>query len=53
MLIRILTPEKFVHIMEACRYYEIQYEEVEEQQNLNQAKQETLKRTKQKQVEQV
>lgn len=49
MLIRILTPEKFVHIKDACRYYGIEFEEVIEELS----KTDNQKRNKQKQVEQI
>ncbi len=49
MLIRILTPEKFVHIKDACRYYGIEFEEVIEEL----PKIDNQKRNKQKQVEQI
>jgi hypothetical protein len=50
MLIRILSPEKFVHIKDACRYYGIEFEEVEE--TLQEQKVVNSKKIKQKQVEQ-
>lgn len=51
MLIRILSPEKFVHIKDACRYYGIEFEEVVEE--VATTKVDSNKRNKQKQVEQV
>lgn len=47
MLIRILSPEKFVHIKDACRYYGIEYEEVaEEVEKVKNAIKQTSNKTK-------